>query len=75
MRFDTEARDQFATNLRARRDELGCSQEALAQMCDLDRTTISLLERSKRSPTLDTIVALARALELDAPAGLLGGID
>jgi transcriptional regulator with XRE-family HTH domain len=75
MRFDTEARDQFATNLRARRDELGFSQEALAQMCDLDRTTISLLERSKRSPTLDTIVTLARALELDAPSGLLVGID
>jgi transcriptional regulator with XRE-family HTH domain len=75
MRFDTEARDQFATNLRARRDELGFSQEALAQMCDLDRTTISLLERSRRSPTLDTIVALARALGLDAPAELLSGVD
>lgn len=75
MRSDTTARDQFATNLRARRDELGFSQEALAQMCDLDRTTISLLERSRRSPTLDTIVALARALQLDAPTGLLGGIN
>jgi transcriptional regulator with XRE-family HTH domain len=75
MRSDTTARDQFATNLRARRDELGFSQETLAQMCDLDRTTISLLERSKRSPVLDTIVALARALELDGPAGLLAGID
>jgi transcriptional regulator with XRE-family HTH domain len=74
MRFDSNARDKFATNLRSRRDELGFSQETLAQMCDLDRTTISLLERSLRSPKLDTIVSLARALELDAAAGLLDGI-
>jgi transcriptional regulator with XRE-family HTH domain len=75
MRFDKAARAQFALNLRARREELGFSQEALAQMCDLDRTTISLLERSKRSPMLDTIVAVARALELDSPAELLDGIN
>jgi transcriptional regulator with XRE-family HTH domain len=74
MRFDEAARDRFAVNLRSRREERGFSQEALAQMCDLDRTTISLLERSKRSPMLDTIVALACALELDSPAELLDGI-
>jgi transcriptional regulator with XRE-family HTH domain len=75
MRFDKAARKQFAGNLRTRRDARGFSQEALAHMCDLDRTTISLLERSKRSPTLDTIVALGRALELGSPAELLDGID
>jgi transcriptional regulator with XRE-family HTH domain len=74
MRFDKAARAQFALNLRTRREELGFSQEVLAQMCDLDRTTISLLERSKRSPMLDTIVAVAHALELDSPAELLDGI-
>jgi transcriptional regulator with XRE-family HTH domain len=74
MRFDEAARDRFAVNLRICREERGFSQEALAQMCDLDRTTISLLERSKRSPMLDTIVALTRALELDSPAELLDGI-
>ena len=74
MRFDKAARDRFAANLRARRGELGFSQEGLAQMCDLDRTTISLLERSRRSPVLDTIVVLARALELESPAALLDGI-
>jgi DNA-binding XRE family transcriptional regulator len=61
--------------LRTHREELGVSQETLAQMCDLDRTTISLLERSKRSPMLDTIVAVARALDLDSPAELLDGIN
>jgi len=75
MRSEMPARRQFATNLRARRGELGFSQEALAQMSGLDRTTISLLERSLRSPTLDTIVALARALQLAAPSALLDGVD
>jgi transcriptional regulator with XRE-family HTH domain len=74
MQLENTANKQFAQNLRARRDELGFSQEALADMCDLDRTTISLLERSKRSPRLDTIVALARALQLGSPAELLDQI-
>jgi transcriptional regulator with XRE-family HTH domain len=74
MQPENAANKQFAQNLRARRGELGFSQEALADMCDLDRTTISLLERSKRSPRLDTIVALARALQLGSPAELLDEI-
>jgi transcriptional regulator with XRE-family HTH domain len=75
MQFENAASKQFAQNLRTRREEMGFSQEALADMCDLDRTTISLLERSKRSPRLDTIVTLARALRLASPAELLDEIS
>ncbi|HLH15521.1 MAG TPA: helix-turn-helix transcriptional regulator, partial [Solirubrobacteraceae bacterium] len=57
-------RKQFAANLRQYRDRAGLSQEALADLCDLHRTEISLLERCKRSPRLETIVILARGLEL-----------
>ena len=53
-------RKQFAANLRAHRDRAGLSQEALADLCNLHRTEISLLERCKRSPRLETIVILAR---------------
>jgi transcriptional regulator with XRE-family HTH domain len=67
-------RKQFATNLRRHRDRAGLSQEALADLCDLHRTEISLLERCKRSPRLETIVILARGLELGSPAELLDGI-
>lgn len=67
-------RQQFADNLRARRERLGLSQEALAEICDLHRTEISLLERCKRSPRLETIVILARALELPSPGELLKGV-
>jgi transcriptional regulator with XRE-family HTH domain len=68
-------RKQFAANLRKHRDRAGLSQEALADICDLHRTEISLLERCKRSPRLETIVILARGLELSSPGDLLEGIS
>jgi transcriptional regulator with XRE-family HTH domain len=67
-------REQFAANLRLHRTRAGLSQEALADVCDLHRTEISLLERCKRSPRLETIVILSRGLELSSPAELLDGI-
>jgi transcriptional regulator with XRE-family HTH domain len=67
-------REQFAANLRRHRIRVGLSQEALADVCNLHRTEISLLERCKRSPRLETIVILASGLELSSPAELLEGI-
>jgi transcriptional regulator with XRE-family HTH domain len=67
-------RKQFALNLRTQRQKAGLSQEALAEACDLHRTEISLLERCKRSPRLETLVILARGLELSSPGELLEGI-
>jgi transcriptional regulator with XRE-family HTH domain len=69
-----QIRNQFAKNLRAHRESSGLSQEALAEACDLHRTEISLLERCKRSPRLETLVILARGLGLSSPAELLDGI-
>jgi transcriptional regulator with XRE-family HTH domain len=74
MQPQMPARKRFAKNLRERRKQLGFSQEVLAGMCGLDRTEISLLECRKRSPRLDTVVVLARALELDSAGELLDGI-
>jgi len=67
-------RKQFAANLRHHRDRAGLSQDALADICALHRTEISLLERCARSPRLETIVTLARGLELSSPCELLEGI-
>jgi transcriptional regulator with XRE-family HTH domain len=67
-------RTQFAANLRQHRDDAGLSQEALADACDLHRTEISLLERRKRSPRLETIVILSRGLGLASASELLKGI-
>ena len=67
-------REKFAHNLRQHRERAGLSQEALADRCDLHRTEISLLERCKRSPRLETIVILSRGLQLASPSELLEGI-
>jgi transcriptional regulator with XRE-family HTH domain len=65
--------EQFASNVRKRRAELGLSQEALGDAAGLHRTEISLLERGAREPRLTTIVRIARALRVQ-PAELLKGV-
>jgi transcriptional regulator with XRE-family HTH domain len=52
----------FGLVVRGLRERARLSQEQLANLAGLHRTYISILERGARSPTLDTIVALARAL-------------
>jgi len=46
------------------------TQEELADAAGLHRTEISLLERNKRKPLLETIVAVCRGLEM-TPSELL----
>jgi transcriptional regulator with XRE-family HTH domain len=69
-----EPRDRFAINLRKARQGRAISQEALAGLCDLHRTEISLLERGGREPRLGTIVKLASALGC-SPEDLCTGIS
>jgi DNA-binding XRE family transcriptional regulator len=53
----------FGEVLRAARAQLeGLSQEHLADMADMDRTYPSLLERGLRTPSLLTLIQVARAL-------------
>lgn len=75
MSSDDRMRKRFARNLRHNRERAGLSQEDLGDVCELHRTEISLLERCKRSPRLETIVVLSRGLKLDSPADLLDGIN
>jgi transcriptional regulator with XRE-family HTH domain len=55
--------EEFGKVLNKYRTRKGKTQADLARSAGLDRTYISLLELGKRSPTLDTIVALCRALD------------
>lgn len=75
MFSDDRMRKRFARNLRNSRERAGLSQEGLGDVCELHRTEISLLERCKRSPRLETIVVLSRGLNLDSPAELFDGIN
>jgi transcriptional regulator with XRE-family HTH domain len=54
----------FGEALRKLRKTSSRTQEALAFDAKLDRTYISLLELGQRSPTLDTIMALCKALKI-----------
>lgn len=48
--------------IRTHRENLGLSQEKLAERCGFDRTYISMLERGKRNPSLLNLLRLAKGL-------------
>jgi transcriptional regulator with XRE-family HTH domain len=48
--------------LKKAREDAGLTQETLAFEADLDRTYISQLEHDKKSPTLDALFRIAKAL-------------
>ncbi|MHC8403550.1 helix-turn-helix domain-containing protein [Pseudomonas sp. MDT1-17] len=54
----------FGCVLAERRKGLGLSQEKLGFEAEMDRSFISLLERGRRSPTLDTLMRLCQVLEI-----------
>lgn len=64
----------FGKVLRDIRLEKKISQEKLAEYCSLHRTYISLIERSKRSPTISTIFKLAKALDIE-PSQLIKRVE
>lgn len=65
--------EELGRRVRARRLELGHSQEAFAQIVGLHRTYVGGVERGERNVSLYNIVRLAEALALD-PADLVGGL-
>ena len=56
---------QLAEKIKSKRLELNLSQESLADKCGLDRTYISLIERSKRNPSYLSLIKLCDGLEID----------
>jgi transcriptional regulator with XRE-family HTH domain len=53
-------------NVRRRREELGTTQEKLAEVAELDQTYISGIERGLRNPGILNIAKLAKALGMAA---------
>lgn len=60
-----DARARLAWNLRRIRTAKGVTQEDLAVDADVDRTTISGIERSEYNPTIDILDRIASALSVD----------
>lgn len=57
---------EFGRRVRERRNELGLSQEALADEAGLHWTFVGQVERGQRNLTLHNIVKLAAGLSVDA---------
>jgi transcriptional regulator with XRE-family HTH domain len=55
---------RFGQRLRELRLRKNLSQEALAELAQLDRTYISGIERGKRNPSLRNLISITNALEI-----------
>lgn len=53
----------FGAAVRARRKEMGLSQEALADLAGVDRSHMGKIERGERNVTLLNVLRIARALD------------
>ena len=63
---------RFAGNVRRLRAKKKLSQKALADKVGISVSYVSMLERGQRSPPLETIEKMAKALGVP-PGALLGG--
>jgi transcriptional regulator with XRE-family HTH domain len=59
-----DIRVRFGMALRQKRNKLGVSQEAFADMCELDRTYVGGIERGERNVALVNIEKLAKTLRI-----------
>jgi transcriptional regulator with XRE-family HTH domain len=64
--------NRFVANIHRLRSKKGLSQKTLADNVGLSVSYVSMLERGQRSPPLETIEKMARALKVP-PATLLEG--
>jgi transcriptional regulator with XRE-family HTH domain len=72
-RLGARIAEDVGPKVASRRDQIGLSQEELADFAGLHRTAISLLELGKRAPRIVTLFVIAGVLEV-SPGDLLAGI-
>lgn len=64
--------DILGKRIRAKRRELGMSQERLAHEAGLDRSYVGRIERGEHNLTFVSLVKLARAMRCDVAALTVG---
>lgn len=64
---------EFGREVRRRREALGLTLEGLAERAELTPNYIGTIENGKRDPSITTIAAIAKGLDL-APGELLGEV-
>ncbi|QWA09712.1 helix-turn-helix transcriptional regulator [Sodalis ligni] len=65
MKRSDPTRVLLGRHVKKLRLQAGLSQEAFADLCGLDRTYISGIERGVRNPTLEVLAIIAAALHID----------
>lgn len=73
MRKSGDPTVEFGRRMRKLREKAELSQEQLAEEAGLHRTYIGSVERGERNVSLQNILRIARALEVD-PAVLVAGL-
>jgi transcriptional regulator with XRE-family HTH domain len=63
-----------ARNVRRLRLERGYTQEELSELAGINRNYTGMIERCERSPTVDMLDKLAKALKIDPVALLTAGL-
>lgn len=58
----------FAAEVKARRSDLGISQEELAARAEVNRTYIGKIELALNQPTLVVSLRIAQGLQVDLPS-------
>ena len=56
--------NKIGLKIKLERVKRGLSQEQLAELADLSRPTIGAIERGQKSPTFNTLEAIAKAFEI-----------
>ncbi len=66
MTIDIEKiHEKFSQKIQIERVKQKLSQEKLAELANIHRTTVSAIERCAMSPSLETICNIANALNMD----------
>lgn len=55
----------IGNNIRKKRDELGISQQELADNADVAKSTIQRIEKGVMNPSILTLINICLALEID----------
>ena len=72
-KFHSPAAAEIGRRIRSVRRGLGISLEDLGELAEVNWTTIGKIERGASSPTVESLVRIADALEID-PGTLISGI-
>lgn len=73
-RFHSSAARAIGERVRAARQATGISMEDLSALAGLSTTSVGKIERGAQSPTAETLVRLAAALEVD-PGSFISGLQ